>query len=338
MNHLHQSQNRISRAALHTRRGFIVICLTLLVCFNQTFAQSGKAKNQTNANPTSSSATTPVAPLPLLTRRTTRRDSRRLSFGSSVALYGAPMGSVTIEAWTRPEIEIEADIEMRASSEADLDELARVNNFFLDAESPNNLRILTVGTHDRKYMQRIKKSAGKDFPKQLLNAEWKIDYRLRVPAFVDLEINSGKGKISINGTEGAIHLTAMEGDASFKLSGGDVTATIGKGNVVLVTTARSWRGRGVNIKVGAGTLELQLPANFNAQINAEVLRLGNIEKTYAGLAAPDDAPSTSTVTPTALPINSNLRNLRARAGAGGANISLTIGDGILRIVPFEAKQ
>src|ERR1051326_3793888 len=116
---------------------------------------------------------TPQLPVQLLTRSTRRHESSRFSYGGTVTLIGAPRGSVTVEGWNRDEVELTADIEWKAESEAELDQLAKINNFVFD-EDLNHISILTVGTHDRAFM---KKNA-KNFPKKLLNLPWKIDYQI----------------------------------------------------------------------------------------------------------------------------------------------------------------
>src|ERR1051325_2625651 len=135
----------------------------------------------------------------LLTRTSTRHELRRFSYGGTVTLIAAPRGSVTVEGWTRNEVELTADIEIQGPTEADLDQLATVNNFVFD-EDLNHLSILTTGTHDRIFMKR----SAKNFPKKLLNMPWKIDYRLRVPINTDLEINAGHGAVKLLGIECAL--------------------------------------------------------------------------------------------------------------------------------------
>src|SRR3712207_8136005 len=49
---------------------------------------------------------------------------------------------------------------------------------------------------------------------------WKIDYRIRVPAAVDLEVYSGRGRLSLAGVEGAARVNAGDGPADITLSGG----------------------------------------------------------------------------------------------------------------------
>src|SRR5215203_5828144 len=58
-----------------------------------------------------------VQPAPLLKRTTTRRELKRLGYGGSVTIDGAPEGSVTVEAWQRSEVEITAEVEQSADTE-----------------------------------------------------------------------------------------------------------------------------------------------------------------------------------------------------------------------------
>ena len=102
-----------------------------------------------------------VPDVQLLTRTSTRRETRRFAYGGTVTLIGAPRGSVTVEGWPRNEVELTATIELKAPTEADLDQLAQVNTFVFD-EDLNHISVLTTGIHDRAFMKR----AAKNFPKE----------------------------------------------------------------------------------------------------------------------------------------------------------------------------
>lgn len=255
----------------------------------------------------------------LLTRSTRRSESRRFNYGGTVTLIGAPRGAVTVEGWSRNEVELTAEIELKAETEADLDQLAKVNSFVFD-EDLNHISVLTVGTHDRTY---IKKSA-KNFPKKLLNLPWKIDYRLRVPANTDLEINAGYGPVKLSGVEGAMRLTATESETALTLTGGTVSVTITAGNVLLAIPVRSWRGGGADIRVATGVLNVELPANFSGDVDADILFGGKIVNTYEGLVAREKPGITE-------------RTVRGRAGAGGAFFKFTVGNGTVNLKRSEVK-
>jgi len=267
------------------------------------FASANQIFSQNNAAPD----------VQLLTRTSQRHELRRFSYGGTVTLIAAPRGSVTIEGWTRNEVELTADIEIKGPTEADLDQLAKVNNFVFD-EDLNHLSILTTGTHDRAFM----KQAAKNFPKKLLNMPWKIDYRLRVPINTDLEVNAGHGTVTLSGVEGAMQVSATESDTALTLTGGVVNTTVTAGSITFSIPSRSWRGSGADLRIAAGTINVDLPPGFSGDIDAEVLRTGKIVNTYDSLQAREKPGITE-------------RTVRARAGAGGPYFKFTVGDGVVNI-------
>ena len=311
----------ITRKLLTPRRAstellLLLLLATILIITPLTAFAQQKNKRETVATaPAAATAATPA-----LTRTTTRHEVRRFGYGGTFTILGAPAGSITIEAWPRSEIDITADIELHAETEEDLARLSQVNSFLLD-EDVNHLRVLTTGTHDKKFMRR----AAKDFPKKLLGLPWKIDYHLRVPASTDLEIDVGRGAFSLIGVEGAIRFNAVESDAKLTLTGGMVTATVGRGSINVNLAARNWRGRGADIRIATGDLTVELPASFSADIDASVLRSGQIENSYTTLAPRER----TTMTP---------RSIKGRAGAGGPTLSFTVGDGTLRIKQISSEQ
>ncbi|MGZ8847694.1 MAG: hypothetical protein ACXW3C_14640 [Pyrinomonadaceae bacterium] len=255
-----------------------------------------------------------------LTRATSRHENHRLSYGGSVTIVGAPIGSIIIEGWSRSEVDVTAEIELRAGTTADLDLLAAVNNFAIDVDT-NHIRILTTGTHDKKFM----KSVAKKFPKPLIGLPWKIDFHIKVPAMVDLEIDSGVGPVKLAGVEGAIRLNALQSDADLTLTGGLFSAIIQRGAVNVRILGRSWRGLGANLQLAGGTLDVSLAPGFSGDIDATVLRVGEIKNSYPALEARERTPTTP-------------RSLQGRAGAGGARLSFTVGDGRIEIKQVGGVQ
>lgn len=309
--------NRHTTAA--PARLFVLILVTASFV-NLPPASTARQKNKQDAS--KKSATAAAAEVPLLKRTTTRRESKRLGHGATLTISGAPVGSISVEGWQKSEAEVVADIEVSAATEEELTQLAAVNSYVLESEF-NRLGVNTVGTHDRKYMKRV----ARDFPKKLLAAPWRIDYRLRAPAVVDLQISTGRGPLTLANLDGSVRLDAGGGAPSlFTLAGGDFEGNIAAGPVTLRVPSRSWRGRGLTLRLIGGDLTLELPAAFDGDIDAEVLRNGRVENTHPGLAPRDDAPA-----PTE-------RSLHARAGNGGATLSLTVGDGTLRIKPLGSQQ
>ena len=255
----------------------------------------------------------PPAPATLIKRTAKFHETRRLGFGGTLTILGAPKGSIKIEGWQRSEVEFSADLEWQAESEADLNLIAPVNNFAFDDDG-DHIRILTTGTHDREFMKRT----ARNFPKRLLNLPWKADYNLRVPASTDVEIDAGHGPITLSGVEGALRVNATESETSLALTGGTVSVTIAAGNVNLSIPVRSWRGGGAEVRIAAGVLNVEIPAGFNGDIDADVLRLGKITNDDDELQTREKPGLTE-------------RSIRARAGSGGASFRFTVGDGVIGI-------
>jgi hypothetical protein len=294
------------------------LLLSALVVFQlSAAAQSGRQPKEEKR----SEKPAQVAAAPLLKRTTTRRELKRLGYGGSVTIYGAPEGSVTVEAWTRSEVEVTAEVEQSADTEENLTRLAALNTFSVD-EDVNHVSVMTVGLHDRKYAKR----AARGLPKNLLAMPWRIDYRVKVPAACDLEINAGRGTLVVTGVEGALRINAGGGpDSLFALAGGDVEATLASGPFTVRPAARSWRGRGLSLRLASGDLTVELPNGFSGDVDAEVLRAGRIENAYPGLAPRERTTPTE-------------RSLQGRAGNGGATLSFTVGDGNIRIRQVSSKQ
>jgi len=253
-----------------------------------------------------------LIPTPQLVRTTTRHEVRRLPYGGTLTIIGPPDSSITIEGWQRNEVDVSAEIQIRADNEKDLDLLAAVNTFVVD-EDANHVRVMSTGTHDKVFMR----SVAKKFPKALLGLPWRIDFRIRVPFTVDLDINAGRGPIHINGVEGNIQFSAAESATNLKLTGGTVYGMIATGTVKLEVPARSWRGVGATFRVAAGNITVEIPTGFSGDFDAEVLRSGKIDASFEELAR-----ASRGVDP---------RTLSARAGAGGAAFKLTVGDGVIVI-------
>lgn len=256
---------------------------------------------------------------PLIKRTTYKTDKLDFGPGGTLSVTGAPNGSIRIEGWNKNEIEISAEIEIQASTEADLNELAKVTGFMLE-ESMGRTGIQSVGTYDKKYL----KSVSKKFPKNLIGLPFKIDYVVKVPRYCDLQIDGGKGDLYIAGVEGTMKINYLDTNAKINLVGGGIIAVFGGGTVDVSVPTRSWRGRFADIQLTSGTMNVSLPPSLNAEVDASILRTGKIENTYADLK-----PKTRKAIFTE-------KLIAAKSGAGGIPLKFTVGDGTLNI--FQLKK
>ena len=254
---------------------------------------------------------------PLIKRTTYKTETVEFGVAGTVSIIGAPAGSIVIEGWQKNAVEISAEVEMQAATEADLTELARVNGFAIN-DSFRHLRITSLGTHDKNHMKRV----AKKFPKNLLGMPFKIDYVIKVPVYTDLQIDGGKGDLIISNVEGEMRINFLESNAKLNLIGGSVIATFGIGEVEVVIPNPSWRGRSADVQLASGTMNVQLPLNLNANLNARVLRVGQIDNALTNLKPRDRTKFTE-------------KSISANAGSGGAFLTFTVGDGTLKLIETE---
>jgi hypothetical protein len=257
---------------------------------------------------------------PLFKRTTYKTENINFGAGGTVSINGAPNGSISIEGWRKNEVEITADIEVQAETETDLAMLAQVNTFVLD-ENFGHITVQSVGAHDKKYL----KSAAKKFPKNLLALPFRIDYRIKVPVYCDLEINGGRGDLTLSNVEGMIRINVLETNARLDLIGGTLQATFGSGTVEVTIPTRGWRGRSADVQLASGTMNVRLPPNLSAELDAKVLRNGQIENSYNTLKPRERAKFTN-------------KSIAAKAGNGGANLSFTVGDGTLKLSGISINE
>ena len=239
-----------------------------------------------------------------------------LDFGSggTLTVAGAPNGSIRVIGAQINEVEITATIEIEAPNAAGLDKIAEVTGFVSEGSSSRVL-VTSIGTHAK---QLLKKS-GKKIPKELLGLPFRIDYVIRVPRYIDLEIDGGKGDLAVENIEGSMRINFIESNAKVAIISGSINLTIGKGHVDVAFAAKGWRSRLVNVMVATGDLNIHLPTNLSAEVDAIVLRSGSIENSFPDLKPRDrKVPFTE-------------RSIIAKAGVGGVSLKFSVGDGTLRL-------
>ncbi len=251
-----------------------------------------------------------------LTRTVYKTDKLDFGVGGTIVIAGAPNGSIRIEGWSNNEIEISAEIELKASTEAELNQLEKVTGFILD-ESSLRLSIFSVGVNDRKHL----KSVAKGFPKNLLNAPFRIDYVIKVPRYADLTVDGGKGDLYIGGVEGTFKLNYLDTNATLDLVGGATAATFGNGDVTVNVPSKSWRGRFVDVQLASGKMHISLPPGLNSNFDASILRTGTITNTFTDLK------------PRVRKAEFTDKMIAARSGTGGIAMKFVVGDGTMEIFP-----
>src|SRR5207247_10268183 len=125
----------------------------------------------------------------------------------------------------RNEIEISAEVEINAATDADLSSLTDVTGFVVD-KSIGRATVITIGTHNRLGPN----DTWKKFPKKLLGLPFRIDYTISVPRYADLQIDGGRGDLDISGVEGTMRINFLDTKARIDVISGATTAIFGSGS------------------------------------------------------------------------------------------------------------
>lgn len=238
--------------------------------------------------------------------------------GNTLTIYGAPKGSMTITGSASNEIEIGAKITLEGPSSAVIDQLAAVTGFITE-ESTGMLIIKTAGTHNKIGDKKLWKKV----PKNVLTLPFRVDYFLKVPKYLDLNINGGDGSLDISGVEGAIRVVYGACNAKVALVGGLFTGQFGDGMLDLSFPERNWRSGMIDVQLAKGDMNIWLPATLSADIDATVASGGRVAVETKQLRPRDKrSPFTDTL-------------IKARSGNGGVPFKLTAGNGTINL--YEAK-
>ena len=247
-------------------------------------------------------------------RTTTKTDKFDFGSGGTVTVTGAPNGSVKIVGWHKNEVEVVATIAIEAANDADFAKLSGVTGFIAE-ESTIRAAIGSIGPHNKFGLKKVPK----DFPRTLLATPFRIDYEIRVPRYSDLEIDGGKGDLSITGVEGSMKVNFIETKGYVEIVGGTTNLTVAKGALDVAFGVRGWRGRSATVGVGSGELNVRLPSNMSAEIDATILKTGAITNTLAFLKPRDRKVAFTD------------KSIMAKAGVGGSPLKFTVGDGNMKL-------
>jgi len=250
----------------------------------------------------------------LLKRTTTKTDRFDFGSGGTIIITGAPNGSVKVIGWSKNEIEIIAEIEVQATNESDLAKLAEVTGFSTD-ETTIRTSVISVGFHNKFGLKKLPKN----FPKQLQGLPFTINFTISLPRYSDLEIDGGKGDLTISGVEGSMRVNFLESKANVEVIAGNTMVMIGSGTLDIAFGVKGWRSRYAEIQVASGDLNVRLPSNMSAEIDATILKTGAIENLIPDLKPRDrKVPFTE-------------KSIAAKAGVGGAPLKFVVGAGNMKI-------
>ncbi|HEX7182000.1 MAG TPA: DUF4097 family beta strand repeat-containing protein [Thermoanaerobaculia bacterium] len=184
-------------------------------------------------------------------------------------------GSVTLEAWDRNEVRVEAEKRVKASS----DEQAREIMKRLQIEVKKDANSLSLVTKmPRKDSGLLSWLSGSSY-------DAGVTYRIRVPRSVTLDAGTVNGGIKLTGTRGKAELETVNGTIQIEGAQGSFDLETTNGAIQVARTAGGVRasttngsidvrltevaaGEDLSFATTNGSVTLQLPRNARASVDA----------------------------------------------------------------------
>jgi DUF4097 and DUF4098 domain-containing protein YvlB len=106
-----------------------------------------------------------------------------------------------------------------------------------------------------------------------------VNYRVRVPRKLGVDLTSENGGIDISHLEGRIRFDTTNGGVDLNDLAGDVHGSTVNGGLDIALTGSSWRGQGLNAETTNGGVSLKVPDHYNAHLETATVN-GGIEVNF----------------------------------------------------------
>ena len=164
--------------------------------------------------------------------------------GGSISVDGRPNGGIEVHGWDRNEVRMRAKVVTQAESDAEARQLA------------SEIRVLTGPTIHAEGPRG----------ERTRERSWHVSYKLDVPRETALTLESLNGGIHLENLDGNVNFTTTNGGLHLKDMGGSVKGRTTNGGVHVELMGTEWRGEGLDLTTTNGGVHLQIPRNYNAQL------------------------------------------------------------------------
>ncbi len=169
---------------------------------------------------------------------------------SVIAVDAGKNGGISVSAWERDEILIEAKVAAHADDDSEATALVA------------QISIATDGV------------IRADGPGRGRHESWWVSYRLRVPRSSNLDLEANNGGISIDGVVGTLKFDTTNGGIGLSGVGGDVRGETTNGGVKVELTGDGWEGAGLNVETTNGGVKVRVPDGYNARLETGTVNGG----------------------------------------------------------------
>lgn len=215
---------------------------------------------------------------------------QRLPAASTNSVNPGVNGSIRVHGWSNSDVLVKACIQAAASSDSEARALASQISL---ARGSGTIEPSGPSRNEQQY--------------------WGVSYEIWVPNASNLNLNANNGSISVEGVQGEIRFKTQNGSVHLTEVGGDVDGSTANGSLTIDLAGNGWKGNGLRAETTNGSVRLNLPENFSAQVHASTVN-GSLKV---------DLPVTVT--------GEIGKNMSFQLGGGGPLIEATTVNGSVRI-------
>jgi DUF4097 and DUF4098 domain-containing protein YvlB len=188
---------------------------------------------------------------------------QRLAAASETLVDPAQNGSIRVHAWANGDIQIKACVQTGAVDQSAAEALAKQVTITDGAG-----RVVAKG------------------PSSNDSSWWSVSYEIWAPSSANLKLRALNGSISVEGMSSQIQAHTTNGSVKLKDVGGDVQGETTNGSLKIDLSSSGWQGKGLKLNTVNGSIQLHLPANFSADVEASTVH-GRVQSDFPSLNSED---------------------------------------------------
>jgi DUF4097 and DUF4098 domain-containing protein YvlB len=173
-----------------------------------------------------------------------------LPAGGTLAVDARPNGGIQVEGWDRSDVRLR----VKVVATADTNDAARA--------LAGEVRVETSDT------------VGASGPQNTKSRQWHASFRLDVPRGQALKLRADNGGLHLADVEGDAELSTVNGGLHLDRVAGHIVGETVNGGIHVELAGSEWQGEGLELRTTNGGLHLEIPADYNARLEASTMNGG----------------------------------------------------------------
>ena len=160
-------------------------------------------------------------------------------------VYASPNGGIKVTGANRGDVEVRAIVTTQADTQEAADALAR------------QVQVRAEGG--------LVRSEG---PRRSHDENWSVSFEIAVPNALNLKLETQNGGLSVREVHGRLQLETTNGGITVAGVAGEVRGHTTNGGIDVTLDGGGWKGEGLDLETTNGGVQLRVPENFSAHLEA----------------------------------------------------------------------